>query len=246
MWRLFSRTICLLVWYTNYFVLSVTLWVSIFRPPTTNACLHRHQQQQQPPFTTSFFLLPRSLCPSVSLSVTFCVSAIHTHTHTHLDRRRRRRRLLCRASGRCEEVWDDQCVCERRYRQVVFIIIVFFPRRIRRETPTVHVHNNVQQQYKSFVNNTSTLAAARRLVVAPSECVVVSEWGVPVVRENKMYTRLLSRHDTVYIRFIHWNSSYFTLMLLYIMWDVELDGGDSGAARIPSNPPWPNFPHSVV
>jgi len=193
-----------------------------------------------------FFFSPvHSVRPS--LCNLLCVRYTHTRTHLgrrrhRLVRRRRRRRLLCRVSGRCEEV----CVCERRYRQVVFIIIVFFPDGYD-ETPTVHVHNNIQQQYKSFVNNTSTLAAARRRVVAPpSECVVVSEWGVPVVRENKMYTSLLSRHETVYLRFIYRNSSYFTLTLLFaIMWDVEL-GGDGGAARIPSNPPWPNFPHSVM
>lgn len=126
-----------------------------------------------------FSSLPFTLSVRLSFCNLLCVR--YTHTHTHLGRRRhrlvrrRQRRLLCRASGRCEEVWYDQCVCERRYRQVVFIIIVFFPDGYD-ETPTVHVHNNIQQQYKSFVNNTSTLAAARRRVVAPpSECVVVSE-----------------------------------------------------------------------
>lgn len=245
MWRLFTRTICLFVRYTNYLVVVVTLLV-VFISSTYNRCL-TGSSSNSPLSLRVFSSLPFTL--SVRLSVTFCVSAIHTRTHTWVVVDTARSVgdgggcCVGRAGGarRCGTI--SVSVCERRYRQVVFIIIVFFPRRIRRETPTVHVHNNTQQQYKSFVNNTSTLTAARRRVVAPpSECVVVSEWGVPVVRENKMYTRLLSRHETVYPRFIYWNSSYFTRTLLYIMWDVER----GGAARIPSNPPWPNFPNSVV
>lgn len=162
MWRLFSRTICLLVRHTNYFVLSMTLWVSIFRPPTTNACLHGHQQQPTAPFHYEFF---SSLLFTLSVRLSFCnlLCVRYTHTHTHLGRRRhrlvrrRRLRLLCRAVR--GGVGRSVCVCECRYRQVVFIIIVFFPDGFD-ETPTVHVHNNIQQQYKTFVNNTSTLTAA--------------------------------------------------------------------------------------
>lgn len=218
MWRLFSRTICLLVWYRNLF-LFVCDSVSEYISSTYNRCLSALPPAATAPFHYEFFSsLPFTLSVRLSFCNLLCVR--YTHTHTHLGRRRhrlvrRRRRLLCRESGRCEEVWYNQCVCERRYRQVVFIIIVFFPDGYD-ETPTVHVHNNIQQQYKSFVNNTSTLAARRRVVAPPSKCVVVSEWGVPVVRENKMYTRLLSRHETVYQRFIYWNSSYFTLIYYYV------------------------------
>jgi len=124
MWRLFSLTICLLVWYTNYFVLSVT--VSEYISSTYNRCLPASPPAAATaPFHYEFFSsLPFTLSVRLSFCNLLCVR--YTHTHTHLDRRRRRR-LLGRASGRCEEVWDDQCVCEHRYRQVVFIIIVFFP-----------------------------------------------------------------------------------------------------------------------
>jgi len=148
--------------------MSVTLWMCIY-------FVHLQPMPQAAattaPFHYEFFLLSHPLCPSVSLSVTFCVSAIHTpgsssSTPPGPSAAAAVYDVLAGQRGVGLSVCKSVCVCvcvwERRYRQVVFIIsFFFFPRRIRRETPTVH--NNIQQQYETFVNNTSsTLALSRR------------------------------------------------------------------------------------
>lgn len=138
----------------------------IFRPPTTDAT---SSSNYSPLSLRVFSSLPSSLSVRLSFCNLLCVRYTHTWVVVVVDTAWSDGGCCVRVSWRDEEVWDYQfvrvcvCVCERRYRQVVFIIIFFFSRRVRRETPTVRVHNNIQQQYKTFVNNTSsTLALSRR------------------------------------------------------------------------------------